>query len=225
MCGRFVQLMKARRKARALAKAMAEQAAAAARAESWNVAPSTSALVVRSEGNALSADWFFWGLQNEVPLSGVRPTNARLESAFDKPTFRDAWLNRRCVVPVEGWYEWKTDGNDKQPYYFSRRDGEPIFLGGLWAGRTFCLLTTRADGDLAKIHERRPLALRDADAETWITGPPASPERLAFSAVPPIEITFHPVSPRVNNARTDGPSLINPIVLDDTPRPIQTSLF
>ncbi len=199
--------------------------AAVERAESWNVAPSTSALLVRAEGNVLTTDWLFWGLQNEVPLSGVRPTNARLESVSEKPTFRDAWQHRRCLVPVDGWYEWKSDGAEKQPYYFSRCDGEPIFLGGLWAGKTFCLLTTRAGGDLARVHDRRPLALRDADAESWITGAPSTPERLLFSAVPPVEIAYHPVSPRVNNTRNDAPNLIDPIILDDSPRPIQTTLF
>ena len=223
MCGRYVQTKKAREHARKLAAMRAE--AAAPRPETWNLCPSTLSLVVRSREGIVSADWLSWGIQNEVPLPGFRPINARIESVDSKPTFRDAWQHRRGVVPVDGWYEWKTQGKTKQPYYFFRRDGLPIFFGGLWTGDTFCLLTTEANGDLAQIHDRRPLSLRDEEAGSWISTPPASPERVVSCAILPGDIAFHPVSPRVSSPRHDGPELTQAVSVDKPPEAVQTNLF
>jgi putative SOS response-associated peptidase YedK len=92
-----------------------------------------------------------------------------------------------------------------------RPDGVPIFFAGLWSGETFCLLTTATDGDLAKIHDRRPLSLRDEDAASWLAEVPSTPEKVAFCAVPAVEIAFHPVAARVGSPRHDGPDLITPV--------------
>jgi putative SOS response-associated peptidase YedK len=141
----------------------------------------------------------------------MRPINARVETAFSKPLFSEAWKTSRCVIPADGWYEWKAERGKKQPYYFHRRDGQAIFFAGLWAAKTFCLFTTKADGDLAEIHERRPLSLRDEDARFWIEAVPPSPEKVVFCVVPPTEIAFYHVGPRVSITGNDGADLIKPI--------------
>jgi putative SOS response-associated peptidase YedK len=220
MCGRYVQTKRARAKAQLLA--LREVQAEAARAETWNLTPSTLSLVVRARGAERTADWLSWGLEG-TGLLGMKPINARIESAAEKASFREAWKSQRCVVPVDGWYEWRMMGGQKQPYYFYRRDGEPLFFGGLWSGETFCLLTTEANGDLARVHDRRPLALRDGDARSWLETTPSSAEKVVFCAVPPVEIAFHPVSTLVSSPRNEGPQLIEPVTL--TPVPTQADLF
>jgi len=230
MCGRYVQTKIARYRARLLELAREPEPQ---RAESWNVAPTTLALAVRIAPQGRVADWLTWGLQGNGPIraadgegSPLRPINARLESVAEKPFFREPWKSRRCLIPADGWYEWKLDGDSlpvgkrgrtgarKQPYYFHRRDGQPLFLAALWTGDTYCLLTTPADGDLKKIHHRRPLTLRDEEATTWLAHEPATPEKALAAAVPPEALAFYPVSPQVSNARQDRPNLIDPVILE-----------
>lgn len=138
-------------------------------------------------------------------------------------TFREAWNARRCAVPADGWYEWRMENGRKQPYFFRRRNEEPIFFAGLWTGSTFCLLTTAANGELTKIHDRRPLALRADEVAAWIKERPPSVERVVLSAVPAAEIAFHPVSSRVSSPRNDDPSLI--VEEKATPQPVELDLF
>jgi putative SOS response-associated peptidase YedK len=236
MCGRYVQTKRARDRARILQLVREEEVR---RAESWNVAPTSLALAVRALAEGRVAEWLTWGLQSDRPdrpatdeASPLRPINARIESVAEKPFFRDAWKTRRCVIPADGWYEWKAEadlplshkrrraaartGIRKQPYYFHRRDGEPLFLAALWTADTYSLITTSADGGLTQIHDRRPLTLRDDQAATWLANEPASPEEVLAATIPPGAIDFHPVSSQVSNARQDGPDLIAPIVLDST---------
>ena len=141
------------------------------------------------------------GFQDGNAAPGIAPINARVETAATKFLFRDAWRKRRCLVPADGWYEWRMEHGRKQPYFFHRRDDEPVFFAGLWSGDTFCLLTMSADGELAEIHNRRPLAICSDDAQPWTETMPESFEQVVRRAVPSTEISFHPVSPRVSSPR------------------------
>jgi putative SOS response-associated peptidase YedK len=184
----------------------------APRPETWNLAPSTRSLVVQAKAEGLTSSWLTWGFQR-IAEGAIKPINARIEMAASKPLFREAWKTNRCVIPADGWFEWRTEKGRKQPYYFHRRDNQPIFFAGLWSEDSFCLFTMEAEGDLAQIHHRRPLAIRDEDAQGWIETIPSSPEKVVFCAVPEIDIAFHAVSPRVSSPRNDGPELIEPIVV------------
>lgn len=206
MCGRYVQTKRARDRIKILVLRQQE----ARREETCNLAPSTLSLVVRATPEGLSADWLTWGLEVGRTES-LRPINARVETAATKFTFREAWKSRRCVVPADGWFEWKAERGRKQPYYFHRRDNQPVFFAGLLSGDTFCLLTSEADGDLIQVHERRPLTLRYEEAAPWIESPPSSPEKVVSYVVPASDIAFHPVSPRVSSPRNDGADLILPV--------------
>ena len=190
------------------------------RSETWNLAPTTESVVVRETAEGLSPDWLSWGFRNSS-AGGMGPINARVETADSKPTFRDAWRMNRCAVPADGWYEWRLEHGKKQPYFFRRRDGEPIFFAGLWSGNTFCILTTAADGDLTQIHDRRPLAVGKDEAKRWIETVPKSPENLVSERVPPGEIAFHPVSTRVSYAKNDGADLIDEVKVISPPMPPQ----
>jgi putative SOS response-associated peptidase YedK len=153
----------------------------------------------------------------------VKPINARIETAASKQLFREAWKTRRCVIPADGWYEWQENRNGKQPYYFYPKNGEPLFFAGLWAGETFAILTTSAEGDLARIHDRRPLAFGVERGREWIEQLPQSEGSVVARAVSSSEIAFYPVSTDVNSPRQDGPELIKPIAVSDGPH--QDDLF
>jgi putative SOS response-associated peptidase YedK len=99
---------------------------------------------------------------------GQRLINARAETVAEKPAFRDAFRRRRCLIPADGFYEWKAVDKGKQPYYISLRSGEPMALGGLWESwrgadgsvlRTCAIVTTGPNGLMASIHERMPLII------------------------------------------------------------------
>jgi putative SOS response-associated peptidase YedK len=204
MCGRYPQS----KRARDSVHAFGVPAGLAPRPETWNLAPSTASLVVRRRDNDLTADWLTWGLA--VPVHGMKPINARVETALSKSLFRESWRSRRCVVPADGWFEWKAEKGRKQPYFFFQRGGEPIFFAGIGLDESFALLTTSATGAHGEIHHRRPLALRAEDGKTWIDKGAESASELILGLIPAADILFHAVSARVNSTREDGPSLLKP---------------
>jgi len=215
MCGRFVQTKKARDHARLLT--IREEEMETPRPETWNLAPSTRSLVVRLQPDGLTSSWLSWGFQTS-PTAALKPINARIETAASKQLFREAWKTRRCVVPADGWYEWKDEHKRKQPYYFSSKNGDPLFFAGLWVGETFATLTTAADGDLAKIHDRRPVAFGVDRGREWIEQLPQSEGSVVARAIPSDEIIFHPVSTVVSSPRNDGPELIQAVSVEDESR-------
>ena len=160
--------------------------------------------------------------------------NARLEEAAGKPMWRDAWSRARCLVPAEGWYEWqaveRVDPSTgeirpgKQPYFIRRKDGEILCFAGLsawWkdpntgeALRSCAILTAGAQGPLAEIHDRAPVVLPREAYEAWLDRGLVDPEKVKAVAerrVPPAELTQWKVRLLVNNAKSDGPELIEPL--------------
>jgi putative SOS response-associated peptidase YedK len=139
-----------------------------------------------------------WGLVPEFsdgPREDPDPINARAETLTEKRYFRDAYRERRCLVPADGFYEWVEDGDGKTPYFVSRADGEPFLMAGLWAEwtpeqtqtglgdfgdgggpsreaepvRSFTVVTTEPNDFLADYHHRMAVILDPGDAETWLT--------------------------------------------------------
>jgi len=210
MCGRFVQI-KRRRDYEEYMRMLASRDRKLDEHPSWNIPPSKQVWAVRQGGGELSVDRLTWGWPAGV--EGRLVSNARVESAPEKPMFRDAWLARRCLVPVEGWYEWQAlGGGRKQPFYFTARSGEPTLLAGLWAGDALVLLTCATDGPLAAIHSRRPVAVpldagrRWCDPDAVWTG-----EELVGAMVTEESFDIVPVSEAVNSTRQDGPELVQRI--------------
>lgn len=214
MCGRFVQTKRARDHARLLTL---REEMMAPRPETWNLAPSTRSLVVRAISDGYTSSWLSWGFQTS-PTATIKPINARIETAASKQLFREAWKTRRSVVPADGWYEWQHTRHGKQPYYFYQRNGDPLFFAGLWVGETFATLTTAAGGDLARIHDRRPVAFGIERGREWIEQLPPSEGSVVARAIPPEDIAFHPVSIAVSSPRNDGPELIQAVEVKDGPR-------
>src|SRR5438445_3603892 len=136
----------------------------------YNIAPSQPVAVVRlvpDDGERKLA-MLRWGLLPrwaKDPTKGAQPINAKAETAAEKPMFRDAFKRRRCLVPADGFYEWKQEGGRKQPVYIHMKDGEPFAIAGLcehWEGQdgqviaSCALLTTEPNDLLAPVHNRRP---------------------------------------------------------------------
>jgi len=201
----------------------------------YNVAPTTDVMCVYVDDGLRRLDPFRWGL---VPgwakdLSiGSRMINARAETVASKPAFRSSFAKRRCILPVDGFYEWKTCGpKKKQPYFIHRPDGEPYAFGGLWAQwrgvvageelavRSSTIITGQPNEKMAQIHDRMPLILPREAWDEWLDPTVTDPARITRLLVPaPIElIEFHPVSTQVNSVRNNGAQLIEEVPIDESP--------
>jgi putative SOS response-associated peptidase YedK len=205
----------------------------------YNIAPMSDipAVVRHPQSEGLALRLMRWGLVPawaKDPGLGARMINARSETAADKPAFRDAFRSRRCVIPVDGFYEWQQRRAGKQPYFFHGRDGRPLALAGLWEswpapdGKTLetCTIMTTAANDLMKpIHHRMPVILPAKDRDLWLAlGPDRREDLQALLRPCPDEILdLHPVTPRVGSPTFDEPDCVAPVDLPDEPG--QGSLF
>jgi putative SOS response-associated peptidase YedK len=193
----------------------------------WNAAPSQELLVIRRNHKTgqLSLEPLRWGL---IPYfcgdakGGRKPINAKCETVRTLPTFRHAYRRRRCILPVDGFFEWKaTKGKAKQPYAIALKDGYPFGLGGLWENwkdpvsgewvRTFAIITTDANELVAEIHDRMPLVLAPADYVRWLSEEP-DPHDL-MQPYPAEPMRMWPISTRVNKPENDDPSILVPVEL------------
>ena len=222
MCGRFSQ----QRPASELSEIFAAEPLVDDLGPRYNVAPTDEALVVvqREDRRGLTA--YRWGL---IPhwakdaKSGGRMFNARAETLTTSPAFRDAFKRKRCLVPVDGFYEWKREGTLRQPYRISRADGRPLALAGLWAGwrdpateqvrRTFTIVTTSPNDAMSALHDRMPVIVPEEAWARWLEPEPTDPGELQGLLTPSdaIELEIRAVSRLVNDVRNDGPELIEPI--------------
>jgi len=181
----------------------------------FNIAPSQIAPVVRGSGDAARPKLvgMTWGLipsWSRAPVKGGQ-INARSETAAEKPTFRAAYRQRRCLVPSDGFYEWKEIEGGKQPYWISRTDGAPFVFAGLWEtwspGQaadvvSFTILTTTAAEALHPIHHRMPVILQDKDFAGWLD-PDSTPQTVLFAPEYAPQMQARPVSHRVNSPHND----------------------
>jgi putative SOS response-associated peptidase YedK len=208
MCGRYA--LHASPEVVALQFGLASVPAFAPR---YNIAPAAPVLVVRTDGAAMLK----WGLVPRWardPSMGARLNNARAETVAEKPSFREAFRRRRCLIPASGFYEWKLEGKLKQPYYIHPAAGELLAFAGLWerwegpggALETCAIITTEPNAVMAPIHERMPVIVAPADYGRWLAGADG-----LLRPCPPEAIAAHPVSRAVNRAANDGPDLLLPL--------------
>jgi len=190
----------------------------------YNVAPGQEVpVIVRGDGNRLvPMVWGFIAPFVQDPATGRPVINARAETLLEKPSFRGAVQERRCLVPASGFYEWKKEGRRKVPFYL-RLPGEPVFaIAGLWgvlrdaAGgehRTFAIITTEPNRLVASLHDRMPAILPRGKEGAWLRPSPITPADLPslLAPYPAGEMDAYPVSGRVNDPGNDGPDLIRPL--------------
>lgn len=200
----------------------------------YNIAPSQDILIVRDLGRGqgrefASARWGFVPAWSKDPAhigsAGVAPPiNARSETVDTKPVFRDAFKHRRCLVPADGFYEWKASAgrgrSAKQPYYVRVRN-QPFAMAGLWehwspkggsGAEPFdscVILTTTPNPMMAELHDRMPVILPPEDWDRWLS-PETPPEeaRGLLRPIPESGMSMRPVSTRVNSPRVDDPGCI-----------------
>jgi putative SOS response-associated peptidase YedK len=143
--------------------------------------------------------------------------NARSETVAEKSAFRSAFKSRRCLIPSDGFYEWKQVGNKKQPYHFHLANGQRLAFAGLWERRndidSCAILTTEANELSAQFHDRMPVILSPNDYEVWLDPNVTDPSKL-LSPYPASEIEAVAVNPIVNNARKEVPECIEPFAAE-----------
>lgn len=189
----------------------------------YNIAPTQAAPVVRiTGGQKRELALLRWGLipsWSKDPAIGARMINARAETVAQKPAFRGAWQRRRCLVPADGYYEWKEEGSGKQPYFVRPAGKGPFAMAGLWeawhapdggAVETFAIITIEAAGAVRPVYDRMPVIIAAADYEAWLGAPDAAPLLRPLADTP---FRIVPVSSIVNNARVDDERCIDPLQL------------
>ncbi|MEA1674123.1 SOS response-associated peptidase [Nitrospirillum sp. BR 11163] len=197
----------------------------------WNLAPTQQGPVVRrnAETGERSLDLLRWGLLPswcKDARDAYKMINAKAETVRDKPSFRQAFAKRRCLVPATAYYEWMATGpKDKQPYAIGLASGEPMVFAGLWENwrdpaaegdvwiRTYTIITTDAAASVAHIHNRMPAVLPPEAWATWLGEDDATTDAVhaLLQPSPPDALTFWPVAKAVGNVRNEGAELLHPI--------------
>lgn len=190
----------------------------------YNVAPTQGVAAILFENGGRRLEMLRWGL---VPswakdLSiGSRMINARSETAHEKPSFRSAFKRRRCLIPADGFYEWKREEGGKQPFHIRMKGGEPFAFAGLWEiweggegeVRTCAILTTDANEMMGEIHHRMPVILPAELHEAWLGGEAEKEELISMmEPYPSDDMEAYPVSRFVNKPSNNDPSCIEPAV-------------
>ena len=179
----------------------------------WNLAPSQEAWVIVRRDGRLAPVRMNWGLRPAwAKPSMSTQINARVETAAEKPYFREAWRNRRCVVPADGYYEWQefAGGDSKQPMYISLANERPMLLAGLYVPGGFAVITQEAVGDMAEIHSRAPVVLPSERVSEWMGAKSADAARSVLASEYRLEVSCYPVSDRVNDRKNNEPKLVLP---------------
>lgn len=195
--------------------------------QTWNMAPRMDGPVVRrhpetGERHLDALNWGFVPAFTKSLKDARRPVNARAETVQSSGMFRNAFAKRRCIVPAAAFYEWRAEPGGKQPFAIARADGQPLAFAGLWEGwrgsddtilRSYAIITARANGQMAALHERMPLILEQPDWPLWLGEAEGDPAALLHPS-PEGVLRLWPVDKRVGNVRNDGPDLLEPVAPD-----------
>lgn len=220
MCGRFTL----RQGAEDVARTFAVQTVLFEPEPRFNIAPTQTIGVVHEEGGPRTLDGFTWGLVPswaKDPDIGSRMINARAETLAEKPAFRAPLARRRCIIPADGFYEWKKEGPDRGPFHFTAPDGGLMALAGLWDEwrrpdgtplRTCTIITTAPNGVVGPVHGRMPAVLLPEAVRPWLdvrdVGAPDALDLLL--PLPDTLLRAAPVSRHVNVPGNEGPECLAP---------------
>ena len=189
----------------------------------YNIAPSQPVPVVRQDRNGRREMALLrWGLVpswSKGPDSRYSMINARVETVVQKPAYRSAFRYRRCLIPADGFYEWRTGEGGKQPYVLRPRDGRPLAFAGLWEHwqdaegnelESCSILVREASRQVSAVHARMPVIIGPDSFDLWLDIKAQKPQPLEtlLAAQPPPELEIYPVSRAVNNPRADTPDLL-----------------
>jgi putative SOS response-associated peptidase YedK len=189
----------------------------------YNIAPTQPVPIVRQDHNGRCEMVLVrWGLipaWSKGPDSRFSMINARVETVAQKPAYRNAFRYRRCLVPADGFYEWRSAGGKKQPFVLRPSDGRPLALAGLWEHwqdadgnelASCTILVGEADAQVKKVHERMPVVVDPAAFDLWLDIRSQKPQPLEtlLAAQRAPALTVYSVGRAVNNPRLDQPDLI-----------------
>lgn len=180
----------------------------------YNISPGTECAVIRAENGGPAGALLRWNFAPPWLRDPSRTQiNARAETADEKPMFRDAFKRQRCLVPADGWYEWRPHGDRRQPVFFQFRDAAPFAFGGIWTGGTFAILTTAPSTLAAAVYRRMPVLIREHDYEEWLDPENRGPGRLKFlcRTWEDAPLVAWPVSTAVNRPQYDEPDCVEPV--------------
>lgn len=178
----------------------------------YNICPKDNSPVIHYGSDDLAITSMQWGLRPSWSKeSTMEPINARVETIDSKPMFREAYRQRRCLVPANGWYEWKTTPRGKVPFYHSGANRDVLLMAGIYEHweegeqslNTFTILTQESTPEIQHIHHRMPVLIDEREATSWLkdSQQPSSS----------ITINVHPVGREVNKTTARGPQLIRPL--------------
>jgi putative SOS response-associated peptidase YedK len=192
----------------------------------YNIAPTMEILTIRDTDSGRRGFMMRWGLipywikdMKKLPVLN----NARAETVAEKLAFRQSFRQRRCLIPASGFFEWKTEGRRKQPYFVSSRDGAPFSLAGIWdtwitdAGETkesCAIITTECNALMQPIHDRMPVILSQNAWDTWLD-PELRRDEILLSLLKPFDadrMQAWPVTPAVGKVANQGEELFRPLI-------------
>lgn len=220
MCGRFAYFVPAQQLTQHYGLVFAPP-----QPDRYNITPSQDIIAIRQaqtgEREAVTLAWGLVPHWAKDPAIGNRMINARGETVAEKPSFRQAFKRRRCIIPASGFYEWGPSRAGKWPYYISPRQAELLSFAGLWErwgggdGETLescTIITIAANESLARVHERMPVCLAESSYADWLD-PETSSEtcRKLLVPLPDAELEIRPVGKAVNNPRNDAAALVEPV--------------
>lgn len=192
----------------------------------FNIAPTQPVLIVREDRDGKRrASWAKWGLIPERardPRVGARLINARAETVFEQPAFREAARRRRCLLPTDGFFEWRKLKDRKQPYHVRTPDQRVWAMAGIWsswrneAGElvdSCSVLTTESNATLADLHSRMPVLLPPEQYDLWLDPAEVVPEALSGLLIPASEdaLVMVPVATTVNSVKNQGAACLDEI--------------
>ncbi|MFW8634167.1 SOS response-associated peptidase [Cribrihabitans pelagius] len=230
MCGRFAVTLPSDAMAQLFA---AQPANDLPEVPQYNVCPTTQVHVVRlgeDSRRLVSMRWGFVPRWYKSESRGPLLINARAETVAEKPAFRAACRNRRCLIPASGFFEWTKDADGARlPWYITRRDGAAIAFAGIWQSweardpdakaegpmDTCAIVTTAANSTMGAIHHRMPLVLEAEDWPLWLGEEGRGAARIMQPGAEDV-LEFTRVDPAVNSSRASGPALIEPLEEDGT---------
>jgi putative SOS response-associated peptidase YedK len=223
MCGRFVQAERPETYAEYFS---VDDVRVDALPASWNIAPTDRVYAIAEHGDRRQLGAFSWGLLPwwaKDRKMAARTINARAESIATKPAFRDSFIEKRCIIPADGFYEWERKDRGKLPHFIAAAKGEPLALAGLWSSwrdpeteervRTCTIVTGEPNTLVAPLHDRMPVVLPKTAWDPWLDPEVRDADLLQslLTTAPAADMVEHPVSTLVNKVANNIPELITPL--------------
>ena len=187
----------------------------------YNIAPTQMVAALTEPGQLVELKWGLIPAWAKDPKIANNLINARAETLQEKPSFRTALAKRRCLIPADGYFEWRKENGGKQPYFFHRRDDGLFSFAGLWdewrspdgeAVRTCTIITTESNELAAEYHHRMPAILKRSDEALWLDPSLRVPDLLQLLApYPADDLAVYPVSRAVNTPGRDDAQIIEPL--------------